>query len=1038
MKKNFRGMKMVLSFILIILFSSKVFSQDVLKVSGHVSDSSGEPIIGATVVVKGTTNGTVTDIDGNFRLPSVSEGATLAVSFIGYKEAEIKAGANLKVVLHEDVLQVEEVQVVAYGTKKKATVTGAISSVKSEELLRTPSANVMNTLAGALPGVMTVQNSGQPGSEDPRIFIRGAGTLNDADSNPLVLVDGVEREFSQLDPNEIENISVLKDASATAVFGVRGANGVILVTTKRGSEGKASIAVSSSFGIQAPTRIIEMADSYDYARMYNQLRVDDGNEPTFSEEVVEAFRSGENPVLYPSINWSDYILRDFSSKTQHNLSISGGSKKIKYFTSLGFLFQDGIIKDFDQDYNNNFNYNRYNYRVNLDVNLTNTTVYKVNIGGWISKQNEPKDIGVAGGLWNKLMESKPFGSAGIIDDRYIRTNADILGYDSFLADPLGSLYGAGYRTKHKNSLNIDFELIQKLSELVKGLEFSVKGAYNTGGGYMVERYKSIETYMPWEKGMLDQLSVDDPNYDPSIVYSVGGSNTNFGYDEKGKSYSRNWYLEGKLNYSRKFGDHKVTGLALYNMSRKYYPGSPRYVPRSYLGLVGRATYDYKSKYLVDMNVGYNGSENFAPGKTRYGLFPAFSAGWIVSEENFMKAVPAISYLKLRGSLGWVGSDKGVGRFLYIQDVWDPTSASYDFNVTPSPIPGALEGRLENPNVTWETARKQNYGIDLKLFGPKLSLSADYFIEDRKDILISRKTFANEYAITLPAVNMGKVKNQGYEINLSWRDETAGGFGYYVNANMTYAKNKIIEKDEIVPRYDYLLETGGPTGRTLGYRFERYYEESDFTDGELNSNLPAPSGNVQPGYPMYADLNDDGVIDVYDQEWSKYGRRPEYVFGLNLGCSFKGFDVSAQFNGVTNVSRNLERNFRYPFGYSASRSLPQYVVDEIWTPERGQSALLPRATSVNDSYVYANSSLWMWDASYLRLKNLKVGYTFSDSAFLKGLGITSLQVYMNGLNLFTFDSMKYFDPESGTSSVDTEGSVKYPIQRMYNAGVKVSF
>lgn len=1036
MKKTY-DLRMVMATLVGLLFSLNVFSQNRIDVGGTIMGANSEPIIGATIVVKGTTIGTVTDLDGKFKIPNVADNSMLLVSFIGYKDQELKAGSNLTITLEEDVLEVSEVQVVAYGTKKKATVTGAISSIKSEELLKTPSANVMNTLAGAVPGVMSIQNSGQPGSEDPRIFIRGAGSLTDGASSPLILVDGVERSFSQLDPNEIENVTVLKDASATAVFGVRGANGVIIVTTKRGKEGKSSLSISSSFGIQQPTRVMKMANSYDYATMYNQLKLDDGDAAPFSDETIEAFRKGDQPLLYPSVDWSDYVLRDFSTKTQHNLSVSGGSKRIKYFTSLGFLFQDGILKDFDQDYNNNFNFKRYNYRVNLDINLTNTTVYKVNIGGWVSKQNEPKGIGSSGGLWNRLMESKPFGSPGIIDGKYVVANNEFIGSTNFLQDPMSSLYGAGYQQKHKTNLNIDFELVQKLSALVKGLDFSVKGSYNSRTGYNVQRFKSIEVYMPWEKGMVQGVPSDDPNYDPSIVYSVSGNETNFGYNEGGHSYSRNWYLETKFNYKRTFGDHKVTGLALFNMSKRYYPAAPRYIPKSYLGLVGRGTYSYKNKYLLDVNVGYNGSENFAPGSTRYGIFPAFSAGWILSEESFLNNSDVISYLKLRGSVGKVGSDNGVGRFLYIDGVWVPNSSSYDFGVTPSPISGAQEGKLGNHKVTWETAVKQNYGFDLKLFGPKLSISADYFFEDRKDILITRNTAADEFAINLPAVNMGRVENKGYEVNVKWR-AGKGNFNYFVNANMTYAKNKIIEKDEIIPKHDYLVETGGSTGRTLGYRFVRFYEEGDFAEGSLNSDLPVPTADVIPGDPMYADLNDDGVIDVYDQEWSKYSRRPEYVFGLNLGFSYKGFDFSARFNGVTNVSRNLQRNFRYPFGYSASRSLPQYVVDERWTPERGQSALLPRPTSTRSNYSYANSSLWMWDASYIRLKNVQLGYTFKNRHWLKAVGVKRLKIYVNALNLFTLDSMKYFDPEAGTSSTDDESSVKYPLQRMYNAGVKIHF
>ena len=936
------------------------------------------------------------------------------------------------------MLQVEEVQVVAYGTQQKTTVTGAISSVKTEDILKTPSANIVNTLAGSMPGLLTVQNSGMPGDEDPRIFIRGAGTLSDAASSPLILVDGVERNFSQLDPNEIADITVLKDASSTAVFGVRGANGVILVTTRRGKKGDAVISVTSSMGLQQPTRIIEMADSYTFAKTYNQMLVDDGGSPAFSDGVVEAFRTNSNPQLYPNINWNDYVLRNTSFKTQHNLNISGGSEKVKYFVSSGLLFQDGVIKDFHQDYNNNFAYTRFNYRANLDIDLTKSTLFSINIGGWFSKQNQPKGSKTAGGLWNDLMESKPYGSPGIIDGKLIEGNNNIIGSPIVLKDPLTNLFGAGYFTNYENTLDMDAEIKQDLAIITKGLSFSMKGSYNTNYSINKQRLKSIESYTPWEQGMIDGLSSEDPNYDRTIVYSVSGKNTSYGYSESTNGYGRYWYLEAKLNYDRTFGSHKVTALALFNESKRYYPSNPRYIPLGYLGLVGRASYSFKSKYLLDVNVGYNGSENFAPGKTRYGLFPALSMGWIISEEPFMKNINLISYMKLRGSYGIVGSDRGGSRFMYINGVWDANNGNFDFGVNPTILPGAAEGKLGNPDVTWETSAKQNYGIDLKFFNAKLSLTGDLFFEKRKDILITLNTAPQESAINLPNINMGRVNNHGYELSLGWRDGKKSGFSYFVNANVSFARNKIIEMDEIIPKYDYLIETGGPTGRTLGYHFLRYYEESDFTDGVLNENLPIPAGTRIPGDPMFADLNNDGVIDAYDQKYFDYGRRPEYVFGLNFGFSYKGFDISTQWTGVTHVVRNLDRNFRLPFGASTARSLAQYTVDNAWTPEKGQSAKLPRITSTRTDNSYVNSDLYLWDSSYLRLRNIEIGYTFKGTQMMRSIGVKNLKVYLNGLNLLTFDKIKAFDPEIGTSSANTEESIKYPIMKIYNLGINVNF
>ena len=1038
MYKSIKKSKGSVMLIVLIFVVANMFAQEI-NVSGKIVDNDKNPLPGVTIVIKGTTHGTISDFDGNFTIAGVKTGKILEFSFIGFRTQEIPATEVINVTLQEDVMDIEEVQVVAYGTKKKATITGAISSVGTEELLRTPSANVVNTLAGALPGLATVQNSGQPGAEDPRIFIRGSGSLSDNASSPLILVDGVERSFSQIDPNEIENLTVLKDASATAVFGVRGANGVILVTTKRGTVGKTAISVSSSFGLQQPTRIIEMADSYTYATVYNQMLIDDGGEAAFSDDVVEAFKTNSNPIIYPNVNWEEYVLRDFATKTQHNINFSGGSNKMKYFVSLGYLFQDGVIKSFDQDYNNNFNFNRYNYRINLDVNLTKTTTYKIGIGGWVSKSNEPKPSTNSGLIWNELLEAKPFSSPGIINGKLVQTNGEMLVSPTYFGHPLSTLYGAGYVNQYKNTLNLDFEVTQSLSSLVNGLEFSAKGAYNLGSRYTKKHTKSIETYVPWEIGFIDELEPDDPNYDPTIVYSVSGQNTNFKHEKSDIGYNRDWYLESKLFWKRKIGDHDLSALALYNMTKRYYPSEPRYIPKSYVGYVGRVTYGYQSKYLLDLNVGYNGSENFAKGSTRYGLFPSFSAGWVISEESFMDNLEFISFLKLRGSYGIVGNDSGVSRFMYIDGVWDPSNGSYAFGVNPNEIDAATEGRLGNTDVTWETAAKQNYGIDLRLFGPKMSISADYFIEKRKDILIARQTTPQEVALLLPNINMGKVDNKGYEVNVTWRDGDISGFNYFVNANVSYAKNEIIEKDEILSDYEYMIETGGSTGRTLVYNFDRFYEETDFNpDGTLIADLPQPSGVVLPGDPKYKDLNNDMVIDSYDRSWSEFGRRPEYVFGLNAGFGYKGFEISTQWSGATNVSRFLQRNFRSPFGGDGSRGLTQYHADNSWTLELGQDALFPRITASRSPNSYADSDLYMWDASYIRLKNIQIGYTFMQGAFLDKLGIKKLHVYANGLNLLTFDDMKFFDPESGTSNVQTEDSMKYPIMKMYNVGVNINF
>lgn len=1023
--------------------------QQQIQVSGIVKDGTGNPIIGATVQVKNTTTGVITDFDGRYLVNVQNKDAVLVVSFIGFKSQEIKIGdrRNINVTLIEDNQMLEEVTVVAYGVQKKATLTGAISSVGTDALIKSPNASISNSLAGQLPGVSSMQASGQPGADDAKIFVRGVGSLTESGATPLILVDGVERSFFQMDPNEIESINVLKDASATAVFGVRGANGVILVTTRRGEEGKTKISVTSNVGIQTPTRILQTADSYTYASLYNEAQRNDGipeDQLMFSPYVLKRFELGDQPIIYPNINWYDYMMDDVAIQTQHNVNVSGGTKNIKYFISLGFLYQDGLLKQMEGlNYNSNYNYKRYNYRANLDINLTKTTVLKFNMGGIVGSQHDP---GKNGDIWKKLSWSLPFSSPGVIDGKKIMTSPSRFA-GLKMENQAFDLYGYGYDRKVSNNMTFDLNLTQNLDFITKGLSLDIKGSYNTDYSYLREVRGHVETYIPFYKSEVDGsgLDVEDPNYDNTIVYRIEDQKMMDTYGNGSTSRARDWYLEASLRYNRSFGEHNVGALLLYNQSKKYYPSSYSDVPTAYVGLAGRLTYDYKSKYMAEFNIGYNGSENFAPDK-RFGVFPAGSVGYIITEEDFFPKNKFLTYLKFRASVGLVGNDNMQNnRFLYLPDSYSINNSDwlqqayqdkngYIFGLTNTTyLPAAKELKLGNPNVTWETALKRNYGFDAFLFDDRLKVTFDYFRENRRDILIQRSTIPSLAALSgvLPVVNMGKVNNHGYEIDLKWSDKIKD-FSYYINTNVSYSKNEIIFMDEVEPNYPYQSKTGHEVGARFGYVALGFYDENDFNeDGTLKAELPQPAGKVYPGDIKFKDLNDDGIIDNDDQTRIGYPKRPAYTFGLNLGGEYKGFFLSMNWAGAAQCDIQMSNAYIRPF-YDG-QMLYQYMADDHWTSENADKAKYPRL-SLSSTTNMVNNRVWMKDASYVKLKNLTFGYKITSDKILKAIGASQLSVQFTGYNLLTLDKLKIFDPEGEL----TRDNNTYPITKIFSFGLNVVF
>lgn len=1035
-------------------FSYEVRQEQGIRITGTITDEFG-PVIGATVQVKGSTGGVITDIDGKYTILVPDENAILTVSFIGYLPREVTVGnkKTINIRLQENVQSLEEVTVVAYGVQKKATLTGAISSVGTDALLKSPSASVANSLAGQLPGVSSMQSSGQPGADDAKIFVRGVGSLTEGGAAPLILVDGVERSFFQMDPNEIESINVLKDASATAVFGVRGANGVILVTTRRGKEGKARVSVSSNVGVQVPTRVLDVADSYNTALCYNEAQRNDGmaeDQMAFNAYDLERFRLGDDPIMYPNINWYKELTNKVAVQTQHNLNISGGTKKVRYFISLGFLYQNGLFKQLKGlDYNNNYNYSRYNYRANLDVDLTPTTTLKFNMGGIVGTRHEPILQ-----IWQDFSSTWPFSSPGLVDGKKVVHQETRYPNLAMINQVFDKYYGSGYQRRLSNNMTFDLNLVQSLDFITKGLSVDIKGSYNTDYSYLKKVTGHVETYTPFYKSQVDGsgLTINDPTFDKTVVYRVSGQNSMNTYSEDAgkRSRGRDWYLEGSIRYNRKFGNHSVGALFLYNQSKKYYPKAYSDVPAAYVGFVGRLTYDYKSKYMAEFNVGHNGSENFAPDK-RFGTFPAGSIGYILTEESFFPKNQYLTYLKLRGSIGLVGNDNMSSyRFLYLPDAYSVNDSGwleqtyndkngYIFGLTNTAYElAAREIRLGNPNVTWETALKQNYGIDAYFFNDRLRLSADYFIEKRKDILIQRGTVPSLIAMgggLLPVVNMGKVDNKGYEIDLKWNDKVKD-VSYFINANVSYAKNKIIYQDEVEPNEPYQWRTGNEVGARYGYVALGFYSKDDFNaDGTLKGDLPQPTAKVKPGDVKYADLNADEVIDNDDQTKIGNPKRPAYTFGLNFGAEYKGFFASMNWTGVAECDIMMANTYRDPFfNKQLGGTFYQYLVDGRWTEETAATAEYPRFTYNRNSNNQETSRVWLKDASYLKLKNLTVGYNITSEKILKAIGASKLAVQFTGYNLLTIDKLKVFDPEGELTRDDNT----YPVMKIFSLGVNVTF
>ena len=1033
--------------LLALLLSGVTFAQNLLKVQGLVTDEQNEPLIGVTVQIQNKSKGTVTDADGNYVLPGVPKGSTLVFTYVGYKPQQVKVMSSThNIIMLADNKQLDELVVIGYGQQRKVTLTGSVSNVDGKELLKSPAASLGNALSGKLPGMQSVQYSGVPGGDDPVIRIRGVGTFNSAE--PLVLVDGVERGFSQIDPNEVQDISILKDASATAVFGVRGANGVILVTTRHGQVGKPRITLTASAGLQQISKFLEPASSYEYATAYNHAQTVEGvaeDGLKFSQEAIRHWKDMDMPTVYPSTNWFKYLMNDHAWQEQYNVNVTGGTERVRYFVSVGMLDQNGLFKTFNQGKDANFKYRRYNFRTNLDIDFSRWNTLSIGIGGRIGRRNS-----IGNGEYNG--QSGLFGVEGLLNNgtpmsgygldsqgRRIISDPDLVG--AVGSDGLGLIYQQCYTIQRENVVNLDLQYKLNLDFITKGLDFRIKGSYNSD--YTQQKARTTGDGIKYKATIAEGEYEADGS--PKIVYVRQGDTWPLGYSEA-RWGGRNWYAESSLNYARKFGDHNVTALLLYNESKNYYPGGIyNSIPRGYVGMVARATYDYQTKYLLDLNMGYNGSENFAKGK-RFGFFPSASVGWIASSEKFWKPISKIvTYLKIRGSIGKVGNDQGVGRFLYLPGTWQfynnnggawwTNDRTGNFGTANgSFMPGARESSNGNPDVTWETAVKQNYGFDARFLNDRLSLGIDLYWEDRKNILVSNETtVAGISALKPNSINYGRVKNHGYEITLRWADKI-GQVDYSISPAVAYSRNKVVEMAEVKKEFDHMYHRGHPVGQPFGYEFFEFYvpgKTEEHYKAQYGTDMPDQQITLRPGDCVFVDLTGDGKVDANDVHAIGYSDIPEYTGSVNATLNWKGLDFSMTWVGAAHVNRQLSSFYTPAFGTGNQSMLNKWVYDNSWT-EDNPNAILPRISLEKSAREHngALSAPWMVDASYIRLKNLEIGYSFH----IPGLKINSIRVYANGYNLLTFTSFKANDPEAQAGY----GSTRYPMTRVYNFGMNINF
>ncbi len=1026
-----KSLGMLLTFVFLLL-GQMAFAQK--EVKGVVKDPTGETVIGASILEKGTTNGTITDFDGNFVL-TVSDNAVLQISYIGFQTQEInvKGKTSFVVTLKEDSEVLDEVVVVGYGAQKKESVVGAISQVSSKELLKSPAGNVSQALAGKIAGVVTSQTSGAPGADDAQIYIRGRATFA-GDAQPLILVDGVERQFSQIAPDDIESISVLKDASATAVYGVRGANGVMLITTKRGKEQKPVVSVTANWQIQSPTRNSKYLNSYESVKLLEEAYRNDGMPSQYSAEDIEMYRrsvagelSGVEAMLYPNVDWYDEVLRSSAPAQRYNISIQGGTKRMRYYASGELYDQQGLYKNLSNDpYGNssNIGYRRYAFRANMDFFLVKNLTFSINFGTRFEERRGPNtnESGSYSEVYYELNHTPGwlFPVSYTVDDGGVEK---ILygGTSQYQNNIVARLTEGGFYRASNTINETNFIANYDLGWLTEGL--SVKGmlSFDYDSYYKRMFQASFATY---------ELT-DRNNYQSLLGYNKFNRDTELAYSCYSNTTTYKLYMEAQVNYARKFGKHDVTAMLLYNQNDYRFQAE---LAKRYQGLVGRVTYGYDDRYLAEFNAGYNGSENFMKGK-RFGFFPSFSLGWRINNEAFMEGTRNwLDNLKIRASYGQVGNDiykvNGAEQRFLFEQKWEQISNDYTFGTTGQT--GIWEARYPNYAVTWERAHKYNAGLEFSFKNGLLSGNIDYFYEKRNDILTEYLTRPQWVGVAIAAGNLGKTKNQGMELELKHAYHIGNDFSYSLGFTFSHARNEILDMDEPDLKTDYRKREGHPINQYFGLICDGFVTQADLDNPDFPKSTYTE--NVQVGDLKYRDMNKDGFIDDRDETFVGYSDIPENIYALNLGLNYKGWGFSIMFQGVNHVSRYYDAEAMYAF-VNGGKVKEHHL--QRWNPELSEAENLANAKypllhyAGNGDHNQRSNSFFLKDGSFLRLKNIELSYNLPVK-WIKHVGMTDCRLFMNANNLVTWDKLDgLVDPESN-------GSNRYPIMKSVNFGVNIKF
>ena len=1022
--------------------------QNKRKITGRVTDVKGEPLIGVNVTVDGDANGSITNMDGLYEIFVTQKSVVLKFTYIGFKTSEIRTNASTNiydVALEEQVNELEETVIVGYGTQRKISNIGAQSSMKMEDI-KTPSASLTTTLAGRLAGVVAVQRTGEPGKDAADIWIRGISTPNT--SSPLVLVDGVERSFNDIDPEDIESLTTLKDASATAVYGVRGANGVILIKTKPGKVGKPTVSADYYESFTRFTKMVDLADGITYMNAANEAMRNDGIATKYTEDQIRNTIAGKDSYLYPNVDWLKEIFNDWGHNRRVNVNVRGGSEKVAYYASVSYFNETGMtVTDKNiNTYDSKMKYSRYNFTTNLNIDVTPTTKVEIGAQGYLGEGNYPAIS--SADLYNAAMSISPVEYPKMF---FVNGQAYVPGTstNNNFNNPYSQATRRGYDNLTKNQIYSNLRITQDLDMLTKGLKLTAMYAFDVYNEIHVHQDRAESTY-----NFLDTSVPYDMDGQPILQRIYEGSNV-LSYKQE-TSGNKKTYLEASLNYDRTFNDdHRVSALFLFNQQSKLlYPKGTLEdaIPYRMMGIAGRATYSWKDRYFAEFNIGYNGAENFSP-KHRFGTFPAFGVGWVISNEKFWQPLSkTVSFLKIRYTDGKVGnSEVSDRRFMYLDQMKENGDYGYKFGPN-----GTKWSGYETVNMAvdliWEESRKQDLGIDIKLFNDDLSIVFDLFKERRENILLKREhsipSFLG-YNTSAPYGNIGIIENKGFDGTIEYNKRINKDWVLALRGNITFNKDKWIQGELPEQKYEWMNQYGRNINGVKGYVAEGLFTQAEIDDmarweslSDANKAItPKPFasqfGTVKAGDIKYKDLNNDGQIDAYDQTYISRGDVPTTVYGFGFTVGWKDLSVGMMFQGVAGAERVLNGSSINPFnGGGGSGNLYSNIGDR-WTEENpDQNAFYPRLSYGSETTSNINnfqkSTWWVRNMNFLRLKTLQISYNL-PKPWVNKVHLKNAAVYVMGTNLFTLSRFKLWDPE-----LNTDNGASYPNTTSYSVGINFTF